>query len=218
LQRRQQQAEEQARQARANQSAAEQNERQARERMQREVDRLQAARAAAVDKWTPLAAGLETVEALMQFFARRQPQGNAGTTLRIDTAVRVSNDRALSSFASTRSFDINPLQAHGRHADSILFHGTSEAAVANIQATGRPSLRFAANGMLGRGIYGAPDPRKSLQYCRNSPNGTFMFVCRFNLSAAQHAGPTTQHRNSVFDEFAVFNDDHVVVLWMLKLA
>ena len=72
--------------------------------------------------------------------------------------------------------------------------------------------------MLGRGLYGAPDPRKSLQYCKNSENGKFMFVCRFNLREAKHAGPTTQHRNSIFDEFCIFDERHVVVLWMIKLA
>ena len=70
--------------------------------------------------------------------------------------------------------------------------------------------------MLGRGLYGAPDPRKSLGYCR-SPD-KFMFICRFNLSNARHAGPSTRHQNSVFDEFCVYDESHVVVLWMLKLA
>ena len=46
----------------------------------------------------------------------------------------------------------------------------------------------------------------------------FMFVCRYNLSQAKHAGPSTPHQNSVFDEFCVFDEKHVVVLWMLKLA
>ena len=45
-----------------------------------------------------------------------------------------------------------------------------------------------------------------------------MFICRFNLAAARHAGPWTHHQNSVLDEFAVYKDEHVVVLWMLKLA
>ena len=44
-----------------------------------------------------------------------------------------------------------------------------------------------------------------------------MFICRFNLEHALHAGPHTGHRNTLFDEFCVFNDTHVVVLWMLKL-
>ena len=85
----------------------------------------------------------------------------------------------------------------------------------NVQAMG--SIVF-ANGMLGRGLYGAPDPRKSLQYCKDSAHGKFMFVCRFNLSAAKRAGPDTAHRNSIFDEFCVYDERHVVVLWMLKLA
>ena len=72
-------------------------------------------------------------------------------------------------------------------------------------------------GMLGLGLYGAPDPRKSLNYCGKSRN-KFMFICRFNLSGAQHAGPGTRHRNTIFDEFCVYDERHVVVLWMLKLA
>ena len=44
-----------------------------------------------------------------------------------------------------------------------------------------------------------------------------MFICRYNLSNAQHAGPSTPHRNTVFDEFCVYDDNHVVVLWILKL-
>ena len=70
--------------------------------------------------------------------------------------------------------------------------------------------------MLGHGIYGAPDPRKSFKYCDS--NDKFMFICRFNLSAARHAGPSTPHRNTVFDEFCVYDERHVVVLWVLKIA
>ena len=69
--------------------------------------------------------------------------------------------------------------------------------------------------MLGRGIYGAPDPRKSIHYCKTDEK--YMFICRFNLSSAQHDGPSTPHRNSVYDEFCVDDERHVVVLWMLKL-
>ena len=44
-----------------------------------------------------------------------------------------------------------------------------------------------------------------------------MFICRYNLSAAQHAGPNTNHRNKTFHEFCVYDESHVVVLWMLKI-
>jgi len=37
------------------------------------------------------------------------------------------------------------------------------------------------------------------------------------MSGAKHAGPGTGHRNTVFDEFCIYNNDHVVVLWMLKV-
>ena len=207
-----------AQQARESQLRAEQGAQQAQQDLQQIMEQLQAARMAAPpDRWTLLASGIETEEDLKRFFARRQP--NIGVrTLRVEAAVRVINDRALSSFVSTSTFDINPMRAHPCKADTLLFHGTSEAVVANIQATGRPCMGFAAQGMLGRGIYGAPDPRKSLQYCRNSKHGNFMFVCRFNMSCAKHAGPSTPHRNSQFDEFCVYDDNQLVVLWMLKLA
>ena len=44
-------------------------------------------------------------------------------------------------------------------------------------------MGYAANGMLGKGLYGAPDPRKSEQFCKNSANGKFMFVCRMECRA-----------------------------------
>ena len=44
-----------------------------------------------------------------------------------------------------------------------------------------------------------------------------MFICRFNLTNAKYAGPSTGHRNTIFNEFCVDIDNHVVVLWMLKL-
>ena len=134
--------------------------------------------------------------------------------MRIAEVVKVENPRTLSAFQSAASFHIRPLEAHRRHGDSLLFHGCPQDVAANIQATGL-LLSFAANGMLGRGLYGAPDPRKSLSYCRSPEK--FMLICRFNLSGALHAGPNTRHRNSTFDEFCVFEERHVVVLWLLKL-
>jgi hypothetical protein len=86
---------------------------------------------------------------------------------------------------------------------------------ANIQATGL-QVRFASEGMLGKGLYGAPDPRKSYSYIRGQFK--FMLVCRFNLSSAKHAGPETHHRNSIFHEYCVYDDRNVVVLWLLKLS
>ena len=81
------------------------------------------------------------------------PRATAGgATLRIESAVCVANDQALRSFRSTGGFDIDPLKAHKRGCDTLLFHGTKEIAVPNIQAIGRPTIQFAANGMLGKGI------------------------------------------------------------------
>ena len=78
-------------------------------------------------------------------------------------------------------------------------------------------LSFAAQGMLGKGLYGAPDPR-SRSSNANIGQHKFMFVCRYSLAGAQHAGPSTQHRNTLFDEFCVYREAQVVVLWAVKLA
>lgn len=177
------------------------------------------------DRHDHLFEGLRCVDDVHKFFERRQrgPADGQITRLKIEAAVRIAHPDALDSYVasngltSTGGFDINPLAAHSNGGETFLFHGTNEASVANIQATGRPSVRFAEPGMLGKGIYGAPDPRKSANYCKSGVNGRFMFICRFNLEHALHAGPHTGHRNTLFDEFCVFNDTHVVVLWMLKL-
>ena len=172
-----------------------------------------------MSKWVEMATNnAVTEEAVKNLFRQRQPStGSAGSVLKIVSAVKLVNDTALKGFNSRPSFDSDPLGAHRSKGDTLLFHGTSDKAVANIQACGRPTLEFASNGMLGSGIYGAPDPRKSLQYTKNSQHGSFMFLCRFNMSGAKHAGPGTGHRNTVFDEFCIYNNDHVVVLWMLNV-
>ena len=130
------------------------------------------------------------------------------------------NKGRLQAFSRASGFDINPLKAGQQQLDTLLFHGCKPDAATNIQADGL-QLSFAANGMLGRGLYGAPDPRKSANpnYIGTSSLGRFMFLCRFNLSGrAQHAGPDTNHRNTLFHEFAVYDERHVVVLWMIKLV
>jgi hypothetical protein len=167
--------------------------------------------------WQKLARGVETEAELHAFFGRRQARAVPdGRKLQIASAVKVENKAALHAFASAGGLTMNAMRAF-RNSDTLLFHGCPQASATNIQADGM-CMSFAASGMLGRGLYGAPDPRKSERYCKDSKDGKFMFVCRFNLMAAKRAGPSTQHRNSVYDEFCVFDDRHVVVLWMLKLA
>ena len=167
--------------------------------------------------WVELAGEVATEAALRSFFERRQRRDVQQPRLRIASAWKVTNGATLRGFASAGSFDINPLQAHARSGDTFLFHGCSQEAATNVMATGL-LLSFAAQGMLGRGLYGAPDPRKSAQYVRNPVNGKFMFICRFNLTNANQAGPNTSHSNTVFREFCVFDETHVVVLWMVKFA
>ena len=166
--------------------------------------------------WARMAEGVRSVEEVHRFFARQQDSPGAPGKLTIARASKVINEQALRRFVSAGDFNADPLQAHRAGSDSLLFHGCPEQSVANIQADGL-SLKFAAAGMLGSGLYGAPDPRKSKTYCRNSPNGQFMFICRYNLQGAEHAGPSTSHRNTVFDEFCVKEEEKVVVLWCLKV-
>ena len=165
--------------------------------------------------WSALASGIETENKVRAFFTRRQQDASAGQQLRIQSVVKVENARTLGRFQSAGSFDNNPRTAHQQSGDTFLFHGTNSDVAANIQATGL-LMQYSGNGMLGRGLYGAPDPRKSYTYCRTPDK--FMFICRFDLASAQHAGPNTNHRNSVFHEYCVYDERHVVVLWMLKLA
>ena len=165
--------------------------------------------------WAYWAKEVETQQQARDFFIRRQLRSEGGAKLHIVSMVKVENVTALSNFQSSNSFEIEPLQAHQRRCDTLLFHGCKQEAGANILATGL-LLERANDGMLGAGLYGAPDPRKSFQYCRSEEK--FMFICRFRLDAsAKHAGPGTQHRNTVFDEFCVYNERHVAVLWMLKV-
>jgi len=164
--------------------------------------------------WVELAGEVATEAALRSFFERRQRR-DVQQRLRIASAWKVTNGATLRGFASAGSFDIDPLQAHTRGGDTLLLHGCSQEAATNVMATGL-LLSFAAHGMLGRGLYGAPDPRKSVQCCKSA--NKFMFICRYNLAGAQHAGPSTQHRNTLFDEFCVYREAQVVVLWAVKLA
>ena len=71
--------------------------------------------------------------------------------------------------------------------------------------------------MLGAGLYGAPDPRKSASYAGKHSMGKFLFICRFNLSCAEHAGPDTNHKNEIYHEYCTPDESKVVVLWQLKV-
>lgn len=164
--------------------------------------------------WKQLAGDVADEASLREFFQRRQATfANGQSPLRIATATKVTNLAALRRFVSADGFDVNPLNSYDRRQDSLLFHGCPEASVANIISVGL-SMGFARNGKLGQGLYGASDPRKSMIYTGMSHhgNGSFMLVCRFNLGrGADHA------TDSVFDEFCVYDESHVVVLWSLKL-
>ena len=182
------------------------------------IRRIRVTRGAATPKsvWSTLSQGVGSESEVRAFFEHRQRSNLHGArgTLRIESIVKVENAETLGNFQSAGYYDIDPRTAH-QQGDTLLFHGCPQAVAANIQATGL-LLSHAANGMLGRGLYGAPDPRKSAQYCgkygADLQSGKFMFICRFNVSNARY------HQNQTFDEFCVYDERHVVVLWMLKLA
>ena len=161
-------------------------------------------------QWKTLCAGIDTEAMVRSFFDRRQQHNLTGCPqLQIESIVWTGNREMISKFQSAGNLWINPRQAHQQGGDSLLFHGCPQDVAANIQAAGL-LLQHAGNGMLGRGLYFAPDPRKSSQYFRQ--RGKFMFICRVNLSKAKYA------QNQTFDEFCVYDERHVVVLWMLKIA
>ena len=176
--------------------------------------------------WTQLAEGIVTKEDVLAMFNRRQRTHATGSKLKLVEATKVITDARL------KAFDSSGHKAHLNHNDArnsvcgtydtFLFHGCNSASVANIQSDGL-LIKFAKEGMLGAGIYGAPDPRKSFQYTNkhsashSAGSADFMFVCRFNLEGAQHAGPLTKHRNSLFDEYCIYSDVRCVVLWVLKV-
>ena len=185
-------------------------------RRQQQVLRNQLSAGCSARLFRSLSSEVSDLDAVKELFARRQRQAIDGCArLSIQSIVKVENLETLSRFQSSGSFRINPIEAHRAKCDTLLFHGCPDAVAANIQAIGL-SLQHAGNGMLGRGIYGAPDPRKSLGYSRSTDK--FMFICRFNLFSSQHAGPDTRHPNHSFHEFCVYDERHVVVLWMIKLS
>ena len=170
--------------------------------------------------WLQLAQGIDTDAAVRAFFDKRQPAiSHSHPPRRIKEAIKVVNQARLKAFQHSAGVSLNTTTAQQQHSDTLLFHGCPPDAATNIQAEGLLLKYGGKNGsMLGAGLYGAPDPRKAVTYCRGSSLGDFVFVCRFNLSHAKHAGPKTHHRNSVFEEFCVPKEPHAVVLWMLKLA
>lgn len=100
---------------------------------------------------------------------------------------------------------------YGHKIETFLFHGSDEQNMGNIHSEGLKSTMPAAHGtMLGRGVYGAPDPRKSKQYCKGS-HGNFMIVCRFALEKAKFK------TNTIYDEFCVPDEAMCVPLWQVKV-
>ena len=95
---------------------------------------------------------------------------------------------------------------------AVLFPGSADSNAANILAEGLRIREVARNGRrLGNGIYGAPSPLKAFSYTSGSDR--LILVCRFNLKGSKHSNTGS----SGLDEFCIFDDRRVVVLWLLKV-
>lgn len=160
-------------------------------------------------RWLTLASSWNTEQAVRELFERRCQH-----TLQVESVTAVHHGASLNAFsAGNLGGNADPPIAHSYsqcQTDALLFHGTNEANVANIMAGGL-KLKFAKAGMLGAGIYGAPDPRKANQYVPAGQHGRFMFLCRFNTTGGRN------QQNVLFTEYCVYDESKVVVLWMLKV-
>ena len=172
--------------------------------------------------WHSLANGIETPKKLEHMFAARQSTfGSNEPKLRIKpgSAVKIENEALMRNFMkfSTGVLQRDPPQGQshpspfGQFCDTFLFHGSSSGNMGNISSEGLRSTMPAAHGtMLGNGVYGAPDPRKSWQYCGGTL-GNFMIVCRFAAPQAFFK------KNLIYDEFCVPNEAMCVPLWQVKV-
>jgi hypothetical protein len=94
------------------------------------------------------------------------------------------------------------LQIPGRHFPAFLPAFFAARFVhCNTSVHRRKSEQYTRKSVA-KGLWGAP----------SSPNARFMFLCRFNVSQAKYA------MNRMFDEFCVFRERDVIVLWAIKLA
>jgi hypothetical protein len=176
----------------------------------------------AVGSWAALARGLETPKKLEAFFAVRQSTpGSTDPKLRIKpgSATKIDNPTLLAKFAphSTRKLLMDPPLGHeypsafGQDCDLFLFHGSASGNMGNIHSEGLKGTMPAAHGtMLGNGVYGAPDPRKSWLYC-GGQHGNFMIVCRFAVPKAFFK------TNRFYKEFCVPEEAMCVPLWQIKV-
>ena len=177
--------------------------------------------ASAEQMWNELAQSINNEEQVRRLFQMRMNTPRADSRiLRLDRAIKVMNKAKMANFATGTGLYSDPIAAIRAGGDAFLFHGSPGANTGNIQAEGLSMSHANQQGMLGRGLYGAPDPRKSAHYSNSrQPIGTtnecFMFVCRFNLSDDQ-PGPARHAKNETFDEFCVYDASRVVVLWLLK--
>jgi len=141
---------------------------------------------------------VSTQQAVIAWF--NQSQKASGDKLKCVSAVKLVNESRLQAFV-------------GGANDRLLFHGCAQESATNIQHTGL-LMQFAgsAHGSnLGHGLYGAPDPRKSIGYC-SGKHGKFMFLGIFNLDGAKSANTGRK-----MEEWCVSKAEHAVLLWMLKV-
>ena len=167
--------------------------------------------------WSKYAAGCYCENSVKQFFMDRQNDQPATVPkIRVETATMVINEKTINAFDTSGHLDMDAFQAFNAKTDTFLFHGCNAYSAVSIQSSGL-LLSYATNGNLNVGLYGAIDPRKSLTYCGGGANNNYMFLCRYRFDNTTRKGKFGS-QEPTYDEFAVYNEKHVVVLWMLKIA
>jgi len=84
-----------------------------------------------------------------------------------------------------------------------LFHGTSKNACYSIAKTG---YQMGTAGMLGGGIYFAPNPLKSQYYCDSN---RMMLLSRVNLEGSEYA------QNAIYQEYCIYSIKQAIPVYII---
>jgi len=119
--------------------------------------------------------------------------------------VNAPNAVGLQLLGAKRIYNVQlTSQFRGSIYELPLFHGTSHDACLSIAKSG---FRMGVGGMLGGGIYFAPNPGKSSHYCDGHK---MMLLCRVNLSNSRYA------ENAIFQEYCIYDVSSVLPVYVLR--
>lgn len=138
--------------------------------------------------WVDVVRNSEEFQTIERQFVSRQTRG---THMKIEWLKRIIKEDGDKVFMESLKKNVNEDNI------KILYHGTSQQAVESItlRTTGTGFKLTDHDGMLGRGVYFAPDPGKSKNYCDSAK---MMLRCLVLLdSTARYA------QNTTYDEYCV---------------